>query len=170
MQIEPATIAAFMSCTAAALSAVAAWRVPHKVASYADAQRRSGELRARKLAVLEVLLQHRAMIGFPASVAALNSITIIFVDDLRVRESYLRFMDAANAQPYQPGVLVERYIGIIHEIVAALQLDSKIGKRDLDAVYFPERLGREVEFNDKDFKIRYDAVVTSTANSDPRSL
>jgi len=158
-----------MSCTAAAFSAVAAWRVPHKVASYADAQRQVGELKARKFAVLEVLLQHRAMIGFSASVAALNSITIIFVDDLKVREAHSRFMDAANAKPYDPGILMERYIGIIHEIVSALNLDGKIGKRDLDAVYFPERMGREVAFNDKDFELRYGAIMANPENIDPKA-
>lgn len=163
---ELAVCAAALSAFAAIASATAAWRVPHAVAKYADERRKESEARARKQGVLEALIQHRATISYPASVAALNSIPMVFPAESKVREAFNRFMAAANAKPFEPARLIERHLLIINAIVEDLGLDGQLTQSDLDTAYYPELLGRAHQVETEDV-IRRSQAFEPTANNAP---
>ena len=164
---EMAFFAAGCSAVAAIFSATAAWRVPHAGAQQNEKTRKANETRSRKLSILETLVQHRAMIAEPASVAALNSIVIVFSTSPRVKDAFARFMTATNAKPMNGGAVVERYIAIINAIVSDLGLGDEVSGTDVDQIYFPEALGKAKAIESAELNARFTAV--STANNDPRT-
>lgn len=166
---ELAVVAAGLSFLAAAASAVAAWRVPYAVAKFAEERRRENDARSRKMAVLETLIQHRATIAYPQSVAALNSIPTVFSTSPKVREAFTRFMTAANEKPFNQGTMVERHLGIISAMILDLGLDEQISATDVDQFYYPELLGRAHEVEQMEVITRSQAYQPA-ANNDPRSI
>ena len=107
------------------------------------------------------------MIAEPASVAALNSIVIVFSTSPRVKDAFARFMTATNAKPMNGGAVVERYIAIINAIVSDLGLGDEVSGTDVDQIYFPEALGKAKAIESAELNARFTAV--STANNDPRT-
>ena len=164
---EVALFAAGCSAVAAICSAAAAWRVPHAVAQQNEKIRKANESRSRKLSILETLVQHRAMIAEPASVAALNSIVIVFSTSPRVKDAFNRFMVATSSKPLNTGAVVERYIAIINAIVSDLGLDAEVSGTDVDQIYFPDALGMAKAVEHAEINARFTAV--ATANNDPRT-
>lgn len=165
---EIALVAAGCSAIAAICSAAAAWRVPHAFAEQNEKIRKGNEARTRKLHILETLVQHRAMIAEPASVAALNSIVIVFSGSPRVKDAFSRFMTATNAKPMNTGAIVERYIAIINAIVSDLGMDGQIAGSDVDQIYFPDALSMAKAVESAELAARFTSV--ATANNDPRAL
>ena len=164
---EIAFLAAGCSAIAAICSAAAAWRVPHAVAEQNEKIRKGNEARTRKLHILETLVQHRAMIAEPASVAALNSIVIVFSESSRVKDAFTRFLAATSFNPMDKGAVVERYIAIINAIVSDLGMDGQIAGTDVDQIYFPEALGMAKAVESAEIAARFNAM--ATANNDPRT-
>jgi hypothetical protein len=120
------------------------------------------------MAVLETLIQYRATVAYPQAVAALNSITTVFASSPKVRDSFVRFMSAANDKPFDQGRLVERYVAIINAVVQDLGLDGKIAASDIDSFYYPELLGRAHAVETAEVLQRSE-VYQPTANNDPRT-
>ena len=91
--------------------------------------------------IFSTLMQFRSAIASPQSVAALNSIDVVFIDHREVREAWRHFLGAANEKPFVADKLVERHRSLLEKMARALDLSGSISVGDIEASYYPEFLG-----------------------------
>jgi hypothetical protein len=141
--------AGLMTFGAAAWAVRAAYRAPKLAAEFAEQIRqdalREDEDRRLKMLIFANLMQYRAQIVSPVSVASLNLIDVAFRDDREVREAWRHFLDATEATDASGAAnakIVERYLALIEKIARCLGLSGDISVQDVQRFYYPRGLGR----------------------------
>lgn len=142
---EIQAFAAGATFLAAVLAVWATFRAPKLAAQFAERLRVEGqkgeEERRLKVQVFTTLMQNRAQIAGSNAVSALNVIDVVFCESPEVREAWRHFRLATDEQPYSAEKVVERYLSIIEKMARDLGLARSITISDIQACYYPEKLG-----------------------------